>query len=236
MTNKRDRKTQAWLQRDQLILETARDLLSEEGVAAISMQVIAERTEYSKGTIYQHYQCKEDVIAKLVIHCGHNLVSAIDSVIKDSHSLRLNVFLVSAAFFINAKQQPQVAALVSQVKAPEFQGKISHAHREELADIDNSILNQVISLFSESQEVPQDKVRTAAFGWWAMKWGVQDVLTNNWELSKLGFDHPIVFFADSLNVFLDGLGLAKDEQTESLSQVLQLATELITQNNNNENT
>lgn len=236
MTIKRDRKTQAWLQRDQLILDTALALLDEEGLAGISMQVIAERTDYSKGTIYQHYQCKEDVIAKLVIQCGHNLVGAIDSVIKDSHSLRLNVFLVSAAFFINAKQQPQVAALVSQVKAPEFQSKVSQTHQEELSGIDNRILNQVINLFSESQEVPKEKVRTAAFGWWAMKWGVQDVLTNNWELSKLGFDHPIVFFADSLNVFLDGLGLAKDEQTESLSQVLQLATELITQNNNNQNT
>jgi AcrR family transcriptional regulator len=39
--------------------------LAEEGFAGLSMDRIAERVQYSKGTIYQHFGCKEDVLLYL---------------------------------------------------------------------------------------------------------------------------------------------------------------------------
>jgi AcrR family transcriptional regulator len=48
------------------ILEAARDLLSEEGLDALSMRAIAKRIEYSAGTIYLYFRDKDDLIRSLV--------------------------------------------------------------------------------------------------------------------------------------------------------------------------
>ncbi len=59
-------------EREQLrerILEAARDLLSEHGLAGLSMRAIAERIEYSPATIYLYFRDKEALIHD-VVHTG----------------------------------------------------------------------------------------------------------------------------------------------------------------------
>jgi len=48
------------------ILEAARDILSDEGLAALSMRGIAERIEYSPATIYLYFRDKDELIAAMV--------------------------------------------------------------------------------------------------------------------------------------------------------------------------
>ena len=217
--NALSRKDQVRLEREELILSVALSLLQEFGLNGLTMQAIADRTEYSKGTIYQHFSCKEDVLAKLVIRCGQRLISLIDLALANSHGLRHKVVMVSWAFFINAELESETASLVSMVKSPEFQTKISDAQQADLSIIDQSILSRVIGLFTQQTDIGADKVKVGAFGWWAMKWGVQDVLVNDWEMSKLGFDDPKHYFFESLHVFLDGLGVQRDEFSHDFEKV-----------------
>ncbi|MGK0445539.1 MAG: AcrR family transcriptional regulator [Bermanella sp.] len=217
--NALSRKDQVRLEREELILSVALSLLKESGLNGLTMQAIADRTEYSKGTIYQHFSCKEDVLAKLVIRCGQRLISLIDLALANSHGLRHKVVMVSWAFFINAELESETASLVSMVKSPEFQTKISDSQQEDLSIIDQSILSRVIGLFTQQTDIGADKVKVGAFGWWAMKWGVQDVLMNDWEMSKLGFDDPKHYFFESLHVFLDGLGVQRDEFSHDFEKV-----------------
>jgi len=53
--------------RSELILDVARKLLLERGFVGLSMDRIAAATEYSKGTIYQHFSCKEEVLVALAL-------------------------------------------------------------------------------------------------------------------------------------------------------------------------
>jgi AcrR family transcriptional regulator len=48
--------------RDGLILEEARRLLIQDGYHGLTMARIAEKIGCAKGTVYQHYPCKEEVI------------------------------------------------------------------------------------------------------------------------------------------------------------------------------
>jgi AcrR family transcriptional regulator len=49
-----------------LILEAARDLLSEQGLGGLSMRAIAERIEYSPATIYLHFRDKDELVREVV--------------------------------------------------------------------------------------------------------------------------------------------------------------------------
>src|SRR5277367_1784463 len=51
--------------REGRILEVARSMIVEQGYHGLSMDRIAETLEYSKGTIYQHFTSKEDVLMAL---------------------------------------------------------------------------------------------------------------------------------------------------------------------------
>ena len=52
--------------REALILDTAQRLVEERGYLGMNMDLVAEATEYSKGTIYQHFSCKEELLSALI--------------------------------------------------------------------------------------------------------------------------------------------------------------------------
>ena len=61
------RKQREVRQREAALLGIARKMLIEQGYAGLSMDRLAEATEYSKGTIYQHFSTKEDLITALAV-------------------------------------------------------------------------------------------------------------------------------------------------------------------------
>ncbi len=48
-----------------MFLHIARSILHEQGFHQLSMDLVAEKAEYSKGTIYQHFSCKEEMLIQL---------------------------------------------------------------------------------------------------------------------------------------------------------------------------
>lgn len=56
--------------REQEIIEIAIKLLSEKGFLDVRMSDIAKATGYSMGTIYSHFESKED----LIVACAHTLI------------------------------------------------------------------------------------------------------------------------------------------------------------------
>lgn len=56
-----------------LIVEAARDLLSERGLDGLSMRTIAERIEYSPATIYLYFRDKDELIREVVTQGFHQL-------------------------------------------------------------------------------------------------------------------------------------------------------------------
>ncbi|GAA6133586.1 TetR/AcrR family transcriptional regulator [Oceaniserpentilla sp. 4NH20-0058] len=219
-------KDQVRLNRESLILDVALTQLNEKGFQGLTMQGIANATDYSKGTIYQHFGCKEDVITKLVIQCAKRLLHLIDVALEHGQGLRHQVILVSWAFFKNAERHPVLTGLLSRAKSPDFQSKVSEPLQTELSFIDQTILSKVMGLFASQTDLAPEQVKAAAFGWWAMKWGVQDVMVNGWELSRLGFDDPKKFFFESLHIFLDGFGVQQDEPSRQYEQLQTLSNSI----------
>jgi AcrR family transcriptional regulator len=63
ISERREREREALRTR---IVEAARDIVSEEGLDALSMRAIAERIEYSPGTIYLYFRDKEELVREVV--------------------------------------------------------------------------------------------------------------------------------------------------------------------------
>lgn len=225
-----DRKQKARQERDELILDCATSILHSQGLHKLNMQAVAAMTDYSKGTIYQHYSCKEDLLTALVIRCGNRLLRLLQKAADYSGSLRCRVALISAAFFYNGTIEREVSGLVPVVKSEDFMQKVQPEHVKQLQNIDNEIFRLACMTFYGEQgkdgDLSTKNILDAAFGWWAMNWGLNDVINQGWDIERLGFKDPMSFYFRSLNIFLDGLGIAPDPTFKSWSDVDQLARTL----------
>ncbi len=59
------RKEREFYERENLLIDIAAQVLVERGYIGMTMDRIAEKAQYSKGTVYQHFTCKEDIITAL---------------------------------------------------------------------------------------------------------------------------------------------------------------------------
>ncbi|MFQ3577386.1 MAG: helix-turn-helix domain-containing protein [Verrucomicrobiia bacterium] len=62
-----DRKRREWEMRESLILEHADALFREKGYLGLNLDHLAERIEYSKATIYNHFENKEDLVLAVCV-------------------------------------------------------------------------------------------------------------------------------------------------------------------------
>jgi AcrR family transcriptional regulator len=72
-------------QREALILDVTRQMLLEGGYLGLNMGRIAEVAEYSQGTIYQHFLCKEEVLSAI---CTQSLEQMVALFEQDKHVWR----------------------------------------------------------------------------------------------------------------------------------------------------
>ncbi len=62
-------KQRALRDRDQLVLQTARGVLLAEGYYGMTMERVAAACDCPKGTLYQRFTCKEDIVLALAQGC-----------------------------------------------------------------------------------------------------------------------------------------------------------------------
>ncbi len=75
-------------ERKQTIFTVALSLFSERGIKATSMQDIAERCGFSKGTLYQHFRSKEELIQSIHEYALSTLQHKLEAVAAQNHTAR----------------------------------------------------------------------------------------------------------------------------------------------------
>jgi AcrR family transcriptional regulator len=62
-----NRKEREFKRREEDILQAAYDLFSEKGIESVTIEMIAEKAEVGKGTIYKHFSSKNEIFGCLII-------------------------------------------------------------------------------------------------------------------------------------------------------------------------
>ena len=75
-----DRKAREFKRREEDIIQAAFDLFAEYGIESVTIDMIAEKAEVGKGTIYKHFSSKNDIFAVLIIRQGQELLEMLEAV------------------------------------------------------------------------------------------------------------------------------------------------------------
>ena len=208
------RKQRELAQRENLLLETARRLLLECGYSGLTMERIAGAAEYSKGTVYNHFSCKEEVVAELASRVLHGKAVFVEraAVFKGQSRERMAAIGEAAMLFVRLYPEDMriMQILHSQVfmrKVPEKQrGRVVAQERRVLSAITGVVRDAVAQGDLPAAAFAGQRCEELAFGISCIIDGGHSVLSRHGSFEDLGVKDPHQAIVWALDLLADGCG------------------------------
>ncbi len=205
------RKQREWQQREELILNVARQMLLEGGYLGLNMDRIAEAVEYSKGTIYQHFSCKEDVLCALCTQSLEQMVALFEQAATFEGRTRERLMAIGEAYDLFVKLYPHHFHSAQILQTASIGDKMSEARRLRLDTCDRRCMAIVSGIIRDGLEqgdlvLPKwTSPEQFTFGLWALASGAHAIMAHK-PLESLGIERPHDTLYNNYHIMLDGVG------------------------------
>lgn len=144
------RKQREFEARERLILDHAGELLARHGYLGLNLDELAERIEYAKGTIYLHFQNKEDLLLGVVVRLSQERARLFRHGARYPGLTRERCAAMGIADLLIKEKRPQAFQLIQLVTTASVWDKTSEKRREELRRSGFDMMEPGISLVREA--------------------------------------------------------------------------------------
>jgi AcrR family transcriptional regulator len=199
-------------ERERKLLGVAREMLIEHGYAGLGMDRLAEMTEYSKGTIYQHFSSKEDLVAALLIEsCGQRL-ELFERARQFQGRTRERMLAFAIADNLFARLQPHHFRSEQVIRWADLDARASEKRRETLLEQDRCIIRwvmEIVEIAVAGKDLVLERgqsVGGVVFSLYSMVIGSHWAMLNFPHLLKeMRVSEPFESLRDNMQTMLDGL-------------------------------
>jgi AcrR family transcriptional regulator len=204
------RKQRELQKREELILDTAQTMLQQHGYNYLTMDRVAETVEYSKGTIYNHFDSKEDLVCSLSCRSITNLIDVFERAYRYEGSTRERYSAIGIGYSIYHQLRPMDTQNIQTIKNNAVREKVSEYKLTEMELLEhkiNKIAQNIVQEAIDSGDLDkkhQDHVGTIVFGCWSMHYGALLLNQSDIPLHELGFNPVVKMLWHNTNVYLDG--------------------------------
>ena len=219
------RKQRELAARETLILDIAQRILHDKGYSHLTMDRIAEATEYSKGTIYNHFSSKEDMVCSLCCRSISTLIDMFTQAFEYDGSTRERFSAIGIGYSLYHQVHPMTAQNIQIMKINAIREKVSEEKLNEMESLEQSITQIAIRVVHEAVEcgdLPKEispVANSIVFGIWAMFFGALLLERSDIPLEDLGFNPNVQLLWLNTQKFLDGynwLPLSSDTDNEAM--------------------
>lgn len=206
------RKQREIQEREELILDVARSMLLERGYLGVTMDRIAQQIEYSKGTVYQHFSSKEDLLVALAGATTQVRADLFARAAAFRGATRERMWALGVADDLFVRLYPTHWQAEHIIRAASIQSK---ATRERLMTLESTemlcftavtgIIRDAIAngdLSVDDESTPED----ISFGLWSMSFGAHFIAASNPNLGTKGMGETDRSIRRNYNALLDGYG------------------------------
>ena len=199
-------------QREALILDVARELLIQQGYLGLRMDQIADRIEYSKGTIYQHFPNKEEIILALANQALVKRSSMFSHAVTLRDQSRHRLAAVGAAAELFVERFPHFFQVEQIIRINSVWEKTSEKRRKVMRSCESkcmSIIGGVVRDAVARGDVtlpPNCSAEDVVFGLWSTNIGAFAIVSSSDSLLELGIRDPLTALRTNTNNMLDGYG------------------------------
>lgn len=205
------RKQREIAERHNHFLNIGRTLLHEEGFHQLSMDRVAELAEYSKGTVYQHFNCKEELLGQLCISAMQRLLGLAQRAVKFQGSHRERLLALFIAHDLFQQLEPNDVSLMQNYHSDQVLEKLTATTRQRHDELLQSIFGLVRSIVEQAMddgELPRSNASSGdiVFGLWSLTHGAESLRSYNLPLKDLGVTDSCSALVGTLSRLLDGMG------------------------------
>jgi AcrR family transcriptional regulator len=206
------RKQQAIRERDRRILDVARPVVARGGIGLLSMDAIATELNAAKGTIYNHFRNKEEIVLALAIQaveCRFSLFNRA-TLMQGSPRQRVAAIGIACEFFVD--QFPELFRIEQIVRHDEVWDKTSTQRRDLLRGCETRCMHVVGGVVRDAVaggDLPWTEDRSVedlVFGLWSLVYGGLILEATSPSLVDLGIANVRGAIRRNCNAMLDGLG------------------------------
>ena len=210
--------------REALILDVAARLLGEHGYLGLTMDRIADATEYSKGTVYNHFKSKEEVLIALCNQTGRLRVDWFQRAASFQGSPRERMTAIGVALELFVRLHPEHFTVEQIVTAESIREKISAERAASLLQSEQGCVGVVTGIITDAVaqgdlELPEGTYpMSLCFGLWTMSYGGLSIIAGKPQLGEMGIDDPLATLRRNQQGLMDGHGwqpLTKDWDFEA---------------------
>ncbi len=203
------RKAREIFEREQLILDTAQQILQEEGLQSLTMERVAAEIEYSKGTVYNHFSSKEEIISGISSRCTRSLIEMFSRARDYNGSNRERISAICIAHSLYAQLHPAELQNLQIIKSDAVREKVCEAKRNELLMLEQNITGIVKDIVSDAindGDIPADQPGlpdSIVLGLWTMGYGTNLLQVSGIPFKQIGMPEPVDIVWINTNKLLD---------------------------------
>lgn len=204
------RKKQERQQREQKILKVARKMFNQQGYLGLNMDRIAEQLQYSKGTIYNHFRCKEEIIIALAIETSNVLLELFQRAASTPGGSRERMTGIGLAFEIFVRFHPGHFTLITLLRGESLRQKTSAERQAVMRNCElrsTGIVAGIVRDGLASGDLPLPSSVAAedvVFGLWSLTFGAYSLIATTPSLEELGVNAPFQVVRRQTETLLDG--------------------------------
>ncbi len=206
------RKKREFAQREDLILETAQRLLLKVGYLGLTMDLIAKEIDYSKGTIYQHFSSKEEILLALALQFNRKQAEFFQRAAMFSGKSRERVIALAEAYELFVRLYPHHFKTELLILNESIRAKGSMELRRQLEACEQQSMSIVSGVVRDGlaqndfEGVPKISPEEIVFGIWTGAFGAYVLMGSDAPLTRLGIEDPMKALKVSMHAVLDGFG------------------------------
>ena len=199
------------LHRETLILDAAEELLLAHGYLGLNLDRLAERVEYSKGTLYNHFATKEDILLALASRNLAERVRLFEKAAGFEGRTRERILAVGVADDVLAEKGLAPFQIMQMAKTPSLWEKTDPARRLESARFEcrcSEVVENVIRDAVRAGDVKLNarEAKELGFGLMTLCLGTHLIATApDWK-DSIGLKSPREALRANQHRLLDGVG------------------------------
>lgn len=206
-----DRKARERAERERLIVDQADQMLLEQGYHGLNLDELADRIEYSKATIYNHFGSKEDLMAAVDLRHLELRAELFGRALLFSGTTRERMFVVGWADYIIAMKYPHWSSLHQLMETRSIQEKITQSRLDACHRVGFRCIQVAFEIIRQARqcgELPDDGPSEAQIlsGLISLSKGAHLLQENISMFPEDSGIRPLEMLNLNYHLFLDGAG------------------------------
>jgi AcrR family transcriptional regulator len=207
----RNKKQQAIEDRGALLLDIAEGIMESEGFSGLTMDKLVAACSFSKGTVYNHFNSKEDLLSALCIKGMRQALVLFEKAADFQGSSREKVLAIHYAYHLYALSHPTLFMCVLTSRTPAIREKASSERiliQEELDRQMTNYCDEAFALGVSLGELPKssaEQINQLVFAAWSMSFGTNALLSMANQVAGVQRMDATMAVLQNANLMMDGM-------------------------------